>query len=272
MKAFHGDSKIKAKYVRRVNAHRKADQIVQGTGAQGTGKDFRGCAVGCLFNRYDHSLAPVEIGFPETLARLADAIHEGLPKAECVPSNLAKPSWIQRFTSAAKPGADLSLVWPKFAVWTLLDEKHGVKRFTKGYPEAEAVIDRVAALWQLVIAGESVESLRSEFYAADAAARAAYAAADAPYAPYAAARAAYAAADAAYAAADAADAAARAAYAAADAPYAPYAAARAAYAAARAAYAAADAPYAAARAAYAARNQFWAAAANKLESLLSEAT
>lgn len=177
MLAYHNDPAIKQKFVDRVTAHRKADQVVQGIGWDG--ETHSGCCIGCMFDKYNHSLAPTEIGYPEPLARLADAIHEGLPKSVCLPDDKRQPAWIERFTEAAKPGADLSLVWPRFAVWILTDEQHGVRRFTKGFSDCEAAIDRVGALWQRVIAGAAVESLKADFSAADAAADAAYAAADA---------------------------------------------------------------------------------------------
>src|SRR5581483_1084383 len=103
--------------------------------------------------------------------------------------------WPTRFLKAIPVGADLSLVWPQFAVWLLIDEKHGVIRFAGERSDVRQAIERTAALWQRVIDGESVESLKVEFNAAaaaaaDASARAAADAADAAdaasYAAYAA--------------------------------------------------------------------------------------
>jgi hypothetical protein len=229
MLAYHGDSKIKARYVRRMEGHRKADELVQGCTWESNGHQ-RGCAVGCCFHNYDHSRGPIEIGVPEVLVRLEDYIFEGLPLAEA-------KKWPSRFLKAIPVGADLSVVWPQFAVWLLIDKKHGVILFAGGRDDVRKAIEQTAALWQRVVDGESAESLKEEFAAA-------YAAADAAaYAAYAA----YAAAYAAYAAADA--------------------AARAAYAA----RAAADAARAAAYAAYAARHVHWRACADKIIELL-EAT
>ena len=47
--AYHGDPAIKAKYLARVRAHRKADELVQGTGWRTDGPygEVRGCVVGC---------------------------------------------------------------------------------------------------------------------------------------------------------------------------------------------------------------------------------
>jgi hypothetical protein len=125
-----------------------------------------------------------------------------------------------RFIQAVPVGVDLSLVWPKFAIWLLGDEKDGVIKYVETDEQKKIIID-IVELYKRVIAGESIESLKKEFAIAAiaaiaATAAAAYAAADA----YATAAAAYAAADA-YATAAAAyataDATAAAAYATADA-------------------------------------------------------
>jgi hypothetical protein len=231
MLAYHNDPAIKAKYLKRVRAHQKADRLVQGTGAEGAGENFRGCAVGCTLEVYDHSRYPIELGIPQELARLEDRIFEGLPVD-------AAMKWPAQFLSVITPGADLTMVWPRFSLW-LLETELGK------YPTSEPA----TALYRRWIAGNKpgVEEWRSAAdaaYAADAAADAAYAAraaadpADAAAADDADAYAAYAA----YAAADAAD-----------------------------AYAADAAADAAAYAARAARKAFWNRAAKQLLKLLRAA-
>jgi hypothetical protein len=109
--AYHGDPKIKAKYLRRVRAHAKADQLIKGTGWE----NGKGCAVGCTLHTYDHSRYPTELGIPEMLARLEDTIFEGLPNAKA-------QNWPAQFLSAIKPGADLSRVGWQFLHWLLTEE------------------------------------------------------------------------------------------------------------------------------------------------------
>jgi len=167
--AFHGDSKIKRKYVERVEQHRKADEIAQGVGWQSNGVT-RGCCIGCLAHAYPaHEILAREWNVPEHLFHLADAIHEGLPRQ---PAQVWK-LWPSRFTKAIAVGADLSLVWPQMAVWLLTDPKHGVRQYAVNSPDVLKATDAVAALWKRVIDGESIESLKAEFRAAAAAARAA---------------------------------------------------------------------------------------------------
>ncbi len=248
LRAFHGDPKIKAKYIRRVRAHRKADQLIQGTGWE----NGKGCAVGCTLRVYDHSLYPVELGIPVIMAGLEDAIFEGLPKADA-------QAWPERFLGAIKPGANLDNAWSRFALW-LLEDKLGA------YPTSATV----AALYRRQLAGEMVGC--EEWHAA----------ANATYATYAAyaANVANAAANATYAAYAAAANATYAAYAAnARAAYAANAAAWAANAATYAIYAANNvanaANGAAARAAFTTawavnRVDFWDEASNKLIEILKD--
>ena len=112
--AYHDDPKVKAKYLSRVRAHRKADELVKGIGWESNGKT-RGCAVGCTLDAYNHSKYPVELGVPVEIAHLEDAIFEGLPQELAM-------EWPERFLKAIKPGADLSLVFPQFILWLLADD------------------------------------------------------------------------------------------------------------------------------------------------------
>ena len=78
MKAYHSDQAVKDKYVNRMLAHIKADELVAGE----TGMYGKGCAVYCTLDVYDHSRFPTELGIPEWLARVYDTIYEGVPNAE----------------------------------------------------------------------------------------------------------------------------------------------------------------------------------------------
>jgi hypothetical protein len=176
--AFHGKAAVKKKYVARVQAHQKADEIVQGFYWAGG----KGCAVGCTIEGNEHARYETELGIPRIIARLEDRIFEGLTngKAKAFPL---------KFLSAIKVGADLSLVWPKFAVWLLVDKTNGVIKHAKT-DEQRKVITDVANLYRRVIKGETVDvntwiaarrAADASAYAADASASAdaAYASASA---------------------------------------------------------------------------------------------
>ena len=96
MKAYHNDSKIKTKYVNRVKAHAKADQLVKGQ----YWKDGKGCAVGCTVHSGDHKSYETELGIPQWMAKLEDRIFEGLPNKRAM-------TWPIEFLQAIKPGMDL---------------------------------------------------------------------------------------------------------------------------------------------------------------------
>ncbi len=232
MKTFNKE--LKAKLLKEIKKHEKADMIIQGTYGRGEGKEWKGCAVGCslkslnIIKKTDdavnaHQRYEDELGIPRIIAKLEDGIFEKLSLTD-------SKKWPYEFMSAVPVGVDLSMVWPKFALWLLIDKKHGVIQYTKSERSKES-IQKVANMYKSLIEGAVINS--SDWR--DAAAAAYADAAAAAYADAAAAAAAYAAyaaaADAAAAAADAAAAAAAAAY---------VAAADAAAADADAAYAADD--------------------------------
>jgi hypothetical protein len=100
----------------RVRQHRLADQLVKGL----YWEEGKGCAVGCTIHGDDHEEYEKQLGIPEHLAHLEDKFFEGM-------ENEKSMMWPERFLAAIEPGADLSLVWPKFARWLLsefLPEMH----------------------------------------------------------------------------------------------------------------------------------------------------
>lgn len=132
--AFHGEKAIQQKYIDRIREHRKAEKLIQGNSAT--------CAIGCTLNgRYDHKAYEDELGIPEVLARLEDAIFEGLDKEDAM-------QWPEKFLSAINPGADLSMVWPKFALAILTDEKIGCMQYAGDKHGVKEAIEGVAQLYR----------------------------------------------------------------------------------------------------------------------------
>jgi hypothetical protein len=142
--AFHGDPAIKKKYLARVRAHVKADEIIHGK----YWEDGKGCAVGCTIHSDKHDAYETELGIPAQLAHLEDAIFEGLSNGEA-------QLFPEKFLKAIKPGADLSLVIPKFVVWSGLDEKEGIINLAED-DEERACVQLVAGLYQRIIDGGTV--------------------------------------------------------------------------------------------------------------------
>ncbi len=162
MLAYHSDAAIKSKYLDRIKAHAKADELIKGQ-YWGGGK---GCAVGCTIHGDEHIRYEKELGIPLMLARLEDQIFEGLPNPQA-------KKWPVKFLSAIKTGVDLSKVGDRFLAWLVRD----LLRLTKHEASIKA-INVIADLYDRQVLGEMIatEVWKS---ARSAAAAAAYAYADA---------------------------------------------------------------------------------------------
>jgi len=196
MLAFHGKSEIKETYLARVRAHALADEIAHGF----YWENGKGCAVGCTIHSGAHKNYETELGIPIMLARLEDRLFEGMSKGK-------SKEFPERFLSAIRVGADLSLVGWKFLHWLLTEELTG-----RDHPKVKDVIKRCANVLVPLTKGlavdreEAIAARREAYFAATSSA-----ASSASYASYAVAggvdAASYAAADASYAVAVAVDAA-----------------------------------------------------------------
>lgn len=122
--AFHGSPAIKEKYLARIRAHVAADELIHGTGWS----NGKGCAVGCTLNAYYHAAYETELGIPMILAHLEDNLFEAMHNGE-------SKTWPERFLQGIPVGADLEMVWPRFALW-LMDEVAKVAGTSKGVVEA----------------------------------------------------------------------------------------------------------------------------------------
>jgi hypothetical protein len=129
MKAFLGNPKIKAKYLARLTAHAKGDEIVKGK----YWENGKGCAVGCTIHSSDHMAYETELGIPVMLAKLEDEIFENLPNGTAM-------EWPFRFLSAINIGVDLSMVGSQFLYWLLMDKKDGVIRFSNKKTRASIIM------------------------------------------------------------------------------------------------------------------------------------
>lgn len=123
--AFHSDSAIKAKYLARVLAHAKADEITHGI----YWENGKGCAVGCTIHGDRHEAYERELGIPQSLAWIEDRIFEGLPNgdAKAFPAD---------FLKAIKPGADLSKVTSLFL---LAVQRRNLRRMRGNKPVTDAI-------------------------------------------------------------------------------------------------------------------------------------
>ena len=113
MQAFHNDIKIKEKYLARVIAHQRADNLIRGEGWDGK----KGGAVGCTLENYDHALYPIELGIPVWLARVEDELFEKMSVEK-------SKTWPENFLNSINIGADLEQVKAPFISMLL---KHCLK-------------------------------------------------------------------------------------------------------------------------------------------------
>ena len=161
MKSFNQE--LKSALVAEIRKHREQDQVIQGN--YGTYEDgrFRGCAVGCAIHSYlvaagedsivvgnseYHDKYESLFGIHKILAELQDVIHDGL-------SDESFPTWPERFMEAVPTETDLSLVFPKFALWFLVDEEYGILNYAIGTKHQEAV-EEAAGLFSAIVAGEHI--------------------------------------------------------------------------------------------------------------------
>ncbi len=161
LRAYHGDPTIKDRHLARVRAHAAADEIVHGLYWQ----NGKGCAIGCTIHSGDHTAYETEIGVPRILARLEVRLFETMP-------NWDAKMFPEAFLAAIPIGADLSMVWPKWAHWMLVDPECGMVKRARTDRARTAITD-VAALYERTIGGDAVD--RSEWTSARDAAYVAYA-------------------------------------------------------------------------------------------------
>lgn len=158
----------KAAFVEIMEGHREADRLVQGR----YWENGRGCAVGCGLHTVraltgldlvhsDHAALAAQVGVPEVLEYLQDRIFESLPV------DLAR-EWPLRFARAIPDGADLSGVWPRFAVAMLRNLPP-----TPDYPDVTAAVARVAAGWETGWSDDDPSAAWSAAWGAESAARSA---------------------------------------------------------------------------------------------------
>lgn len=182
MLAFHGSQELKDFVLNQLAIHREADKLVKGQ----YWENGKGCAVGCTLQAIslrngkeiehgDHQNYESELGIPRIIAKLEDRFFEALPNGE-------SQNWPEKFTNAIVPGADLTMVWPKFAYWLLTEE---VPPHTKN-EKVKVALAEVAALYKEWIDGTKPITERWLNARRNAAAYAAYAAAsNAAYAAHA---------------------------------------------------------------------------------------
>ena len=144
--AFHGDPKIKEDLLAQLQLHYDADEMTQDKYWQ-WGNGGR-CPVGCTIHYRDEKDYETDYGISQALECLKDSILSGLP------NHLSK-QWPLDFARAIPVGADLSLVWPKFAAWMLTDENYGAIQYAQS-EDSKKAIQQTYHLCKQVAMGEEI--------------------------------------------------------------------------------------------------------------------
>jgi hypothetical protein len=174
MQAFHNDEKIKSKYLDRVVAHQKADNLIRGKGWE----NGRGCAVGCTLEEYDHAKYETELGIPAWVASLEDILFENMSEEK-------SRTWPEEFLKAVNVGADLEKTKTPFVIFLMqenLKSMDSVVFDSEKFPDVQKVlIDSKAAVNQMIEAwkygdADKIKEAASAAWSAESAARAAEAA------------------------------------------------------------------------------------------------
>lgn len=158
MKTFNQE--LKTALVAEIIKHREQDRVVQGTYGEKGEENFRGCAVGCSIHSLfiitgrhyrpdNHEAYETELGIPRILGELQDVIHEGLDDADY-------PTWPERFMEAVPTETDLSLVFPKFALWLLSDEVYGVLHRAGTDEERKVISSAIDFCHRTIVNGEVI--------------------------------------------------------------------------------------------------------------------
>jgi len=153
--AFHNDPKVKTKYLDRVMAHYKADEIIKGI----YWDNGKGCAVGCTIHGSRHKDYEKELGIPEGLAILEDNIFESLQNGKA-------KEWPVKFLKSIKVGANLELAGWKFNFWLQTENLKFAKK-QKMPTEVIEAIKQVIAYLKPVAEGKPIdEKARSAAWSA----------------------------------------------------------------------------------------------------------
>lgn len=159
--SYLGKPRLKARLLREITKHEKADQIIAGTYGRVDGRVWKGCAIGCALrslnhiqkingdtSRHDRLVA--EVGWPLELAYHIDHVFEHLPTK-------VRKSWPRRVATAIPVGVDLSGVMPALLQWMILDPTNGLIATALTDPQRAAWIE-FARLVALDWTGQTVTS------------------------------------------------------------------------------------------------------------------
>ena len=139
MLSFHNDPAIKAKYLARAIAQRKAGGMTQDEKC----KKGKGCVDECTVENHAHCIYPSAIGLPEWLAYFEDVIFQQLSPEDDV-------LWPERFLAAIPVGVNLEKIRHVLSIKRLNKLIELQLKNKKSSPALEKIISDVIAALDLV--------------------------------------------------------------------------------------------------------------------------
>jgi hypothetical protein len=148
--AYLDDPALKERVLTGLAAHAAADELVRGVYFEQGVDDgrVRACSIGCTLHDLnpdlpaaDHARFVDELGIPEQIAHLIDAIFEEQT------NDPAAAAWSQRIMAAIPVGADLTGVWDAYALWML-------DRLVADGNDPDGVVAAMAGLFRRAVSGD----------------------------------------------------------------------------------------------------------------------
>jgi hypothetical protein len=147
--AFNGDVNIKNNILIQLKNHYDNKQIIK---SRGFDNEKGGGAIECIIHEEAYYKLQTNLGIPLTLGYVINNIYHGL-QDKYLSQNLPF-----KFIESICVGADLTLVWPKFALWLIKDEKYGFSKFFKSSRKKNDLITYVINLYDRVIKNDNINN------------------------------------------------------------------------------------------------------------------
>src|SRR5262245_47657135 len=133
MRAFLNNPALKEHYLAQIRLPKVREELAR-KGGWNDGRD----APDCMIRGQNVLDFETKLGIPNVLGSTLNSIFLRLPSETAV-------DFLEAFVLSIKPGADLSGIWHKMAVWSLVDRDEGISKFALSDPE---VIFEIAELYR----------------------------------------------------------------------------------------------------------------------------
>lgn len=148
MKAFHGNEKLKQKYLSQIRRHGTTEEMWHGIYSYNDGHD---CFSGCIIHKCDDA-TPEKVGIPQGLFWLHHSLFKELWRDDVAETMM---NWPGRFFRSIKTGSELSKVFPFFMCWFLIDKNDGIINYAASSKQKKG-IEKVFNLYRKILSGKEI--------------------------------------------------------------------------------------------------------------------